>query len=612
MIVNFSIAQGQTIWVETTQEDFKDGTYERNLYASHRGDGAVEFAPRFDLNNDGYIDIITSEGNGPFVSLYWGGSSGYSPSNRTTFPTIGSAGCDIADLNVDGHADFVVSYTLGFKRIAIYWGSPTGPNSSNFTDLPLLSSVHFTDGLSIADFDKDGYLDIVCDQYQSGSACIFWGSPAGYDTANRTDLPTISEGFHNIEVADFDRNGWLDAAFVDLVEVDIFWGSPSGFSATNKTELPNPATPHGLSVADLNDDGFLDLVSTGYGTAQQFIYWGSASGYSTGNRQILNPGYSYGGNGVADINQDGFLDIIFYLGGGSTAQEIYWGSSTGYSDGNRTTVGHSLQTSGGFVADLNYDGHFDIFAHRWHFNSNSHIYWGPNYQTSTATALPIDIDHHGMVREIGNVYTREYEESYISSVFDAGEVADWGNISWVDSLPEGTAIMVQVRSGNTTIPDPSWSAWVTLSNGEAIPEFLNARYLQYQAIFTYTNPARLPLLYKVSITLTTGIAEGEKSRNLSKSFHLAQNYPNPFHSTTHIRYVLPTISSQEEIPVRLEIYDITGKLVETLVDERQVPGVYQVQWEGRDQASGIYFYRLQTRFGQAGDFIATRKMVLLR
>ena len=70
------ISFAQNTWTETTQEDFKDGNYERNIYASHLDGGTIEFAPRFDLNNDGYIDIVTCDGGGPYVTIYWGSSSG--------------------------------------------------------------------------------------------------------------------------------------------------------------------------------------------------------------------------------------------------------------------------------------------------------------------------------------------------------------------------------------------------------------------------------------------------------------------------------------------------------------------------------------------------------
>ena len=86
--------------------------------------------------------------------------------------------------------------------------------------------------------------------------------------------------------------------------------------------------------------------------------------------------------------------------------------------------------------------------------------------------------------------------------------------------------------------------------------------------------------------------------------------PNPFHETTAIRYQLS--DARKAIPVRLDIYDLTGRVIRTLVDEHQEAGEYAVQWNGSDDnrrkvAGGVYFYRLT-----AGDLVCTKKMVLLR
>ena len=90
-------------------------------------------------------------------------------------------------------------------------------------------------------------------------------------------------------------------------------------------------------------------------------------------------------------------------------------------------------------------------------------------------------------------------------------------------------------------------------------------------------------------------------------FALKSNHPNPFNAETRLHYALP-----EAQRVRLTIYDMLGRKVRTLVDEDQPPGLYQITWDGRDEsgrevASGIYFYRLQTP-----QFTHTRKMILLR
>ena len=103
--------------------------------------------------------------------------------------------------------------------------------------------------------------------------------------------------------------------------------------------------------------------------------------------------------------------------------------------------------------------------------------------------------------------------------------------------------------------------------------------------------------------------EDSRVRIPSSRVMLYHNEPNPFHHITMIHYQIPDTNHESRITkhVTLAVYDITGKQVETLVDEFQEPGVYEVEWEGKNVSSGIYFYRLQT-----GDFIATRKMILLK
>ncbi|GEM_PF-2749823 len=104
------------------------------------------------------------------------------------------------------------------------------------------------------------------------------------------------------------------------------------------------------------------------------------------------------------------------------------------------------------------------------------------------------------------------------------------------------------------------------------------------------------------------------------AFQLEQNYPNPFNPSTAISYQLPAVSR-----VRLEIYNLLGQKVRTLVDQQQPGGRYTVEWNGRDEngsevSSGVYFYRLSVSppggnispGSQSREDVLTRKMVLLR
>ena len=98
----------------------------------------------------------------------------------------------------------------------------------------------------------------------------------------------------------------------------------------------------------------------------------------------------------------------------------------------------------------------------------------------------------------------------------------------------------------------------------------------------------------------TGIQEENRKSKIENRRSLL-NEPNPFRGSTAISYSLPAATY-----VTLQVFDITGRLVEVLVDEVQGPGVHQVQWERKDRASGIYFCRLR-----AGGSTHTKKMVLL-
>ncbi len=85
-------------------------------------------------------------------------------------------------------------------------------------------------------------------------------------------------------------------------------------------------------------------------------------------------------------------------------------------------------------------------------------------------------------------------------------------------------------------------------------------------------------------------------------FSLSQNYPNPFNPATTIKFGIP-----KEVKVTLKVYDILGKEVSTIVNEKLEPGYYQYEWNGVPFASGVYFYRLD-----AGSFVKIKKMVLIK
>ena len=87
---------------------------------------------------------------------------------------------------------------------------------------------------------------------------------------------------------------------------------------------------------------------------------------------------------------------------------------------------------------------------------------------------------------------------------------------------------------------------------------------------------------------------------------LFQNFPNPFNPITTIKYTIP-VGTGRDLSVQLKVYDMDGKEIASLVNEKQSAGYYSVEFDGSKFASGIYFYRLSV-----GEFTETRKMLLIK
>jgi len=94
----------------------------------------------------------------------------------------------------------------------------------------------------------------------------------------------------------------------------------------------------------------------------------------------------------------------------------------------------------------------------------------------------------------------------------------------------------------------------------------------------------------------------DKGDNLPSTFALEQNYPNPFNPSTTIQYQIEKAGE-----VKLQVYNILGKLVETLVDERRAAGSHTISWDASRYASGVYFYRLNV-----GNKATVKKMMFLK
>ena len=196
-------------------------------------------------------------------------------------------------------------------------------------------------------------------------------------------------------------------------------------------------------------------------------------------------------------------------------------------------------------------------------------------------------DHADWNPILGNKYNADIQNPLVS-----GE-----SRTWVITLDGNTnnSFLFQWSDFSETFPE-NYSAYLTI---ESTGELIN---MQESSSITFSG--NFP--QNVSITAVAEILSIEDEL-LPEVFALHQNYPNPFNPTTQIKYDLP-----EDALVAINIYDLMGRSIKSLVNSNQSAGYRSIQWNatnnlGEPVSAGMYIYMIQ-----AGEFRQTKKMVLLK
>ncbi len=164
-----------------------------------------------------------------------------------------------------------------------------------------------------------------------------------------------------------------------------------------------------------------------------------------------------------------------------------------------------------------------------------------------------------------------------------------------DSI-NGHGILLKTTNGGITWAKQSDNSTPSL-NGICMVGAKNAFAIGYNGKILHTSTGGEPIGIKPI------------SNEVPDIYNLSQNYPNPFNPVTKIKFEIPKNNY-----VTLKIYDALGQEAATLVNEKLAPGTYEIDWNGSNYPSGVYFYRLIVRQAGSttGDFTETRKMILIK
>jgi hypothetical protein len=461
------------------------------------------------------------------LHLYWGSPDGFSTERLKKIPFRSGYEATCADFNADSYVDLMVldamhgGQTLEEDSIAganIFWGTPEGIDFE--AERTILTEARCWSS-STADLNKDGYLDMVLGQYvyqdRVTKAIIYYGSKEGFKRKNRVAFDCVGRS-NSGTIADYNKDGWLDMAFASYWThlLQIFYGSPEGFSEDSMMVL-DLSRAIDLETADLNGDGWLDIIGCSYADAitrnQDMgitIFWGNPNGFRHWDAQWL-PGSTVLGPTVADFDSDGFLDLFNPSYHGELTREslpcyLYWGGPEGFHPRRRTIL-YNNSASEGLAADFDHDGLLDLTVSNHTVDGDhraySKVYYndGNRFSNPRIRELPTHGPHWGWAVDMGHIYNRSYQQFYKSSVFHWEKNFEHGIVSFSAEIPEGTKLKMVVRSAETKekLNDKDWK---TVSN-KTFSLKKEDRCLQYKAIFISDNGDRFPVLDSVKIELGT-------------------------------------------------------------------------------------------------------------
>lgn len=580
-----------------------------------------------DLDGDGDIDLATS--NGGYYSNYI-----YVLMNMPR-PLVMSVTPDLNDIDVDpstnitatfnmdmdgatiNTSSFVVSTrTGGFRPGVVSYDNPsrtaTFNPTANFNDGELVTVVLTPDIESTSGVPIESFVWSFTVTVDGGTG--EFAADVEYGTGT---LPRM------VSAADFNRDGDIDLVVSNrnTHNLSILPGNGDGTFASHVT-YPAGNYPYGVFAADLNGDGYFDLAVPNSNDAEVSVMINDGDGTFASPVGYAVYGSTYCIDG-GDLDGDGDIDLVV----GSLSQ-----ISVLLNDGDGTFAPYAGYASLGAVGDVrvfdyNDDGDLDVATARVNDNyitllANSGagaFTLGQSCQTGEDPnhVFAADLDGDGdidmvvtnrdddnisVIKNIGNgTYTAQ-----VTYAVGDGPVQVWA----VDLDADGD---MDLATSNYNSDDVT----VLINDGSGVfshgGDYAagNGPYGIFSADFDENSNMDLAVVNlagnTVSVLLNQIQTVDDELDELPLATALQQNYPNPFNPATQIRYAL-----NQDSDVKLAVYDVLGRQIAVLVDGKQTAGNRSVTWngvdgEGTQVSSGVYFYRLV-----AGEFVQTRKMVLLR
>ncbi|HCA42053.1 MAG TPA: hypothetical protein DEP28_02230 [Bacteroidetes bacterium] len=457
--------------------------------------------------------------------------------------------------------------------------------------------------IETADIDNDGDLDVLLAREFTPNKLLLNNGAGVFTDGTIGRLPQYNFDSEDIGVADFDNDGDIDVIFgsEDNAVHEFYLNNGQGVFTMQAGVIPNGIS-NALLVIDLNNDGFKDIIMglmapgnpSPPSLPRVLINNGNATFRDETSARMPLTEMTPQDIKAGDLDNDGDLDLVW---GNETGNKIFMNNGSGvFTDQSdmRLTVSGVEETRKVTLGDVDNDGDLDIFfsnvAFRPGFNRTDRLLINNGqgfFADESSTRLPFEFEH----TTDAVFYDFDFDgdlDMFVSISFSNMVVRAYRNNGqgiFEDATSEIMPAETLVESLALKLAD---------LNGDLLPDL----YMAHRRRVANDGYDRLLLR---NDTATVGIFTlGNETAN---GFLLNQNYPNPFNPETKIKF---SVMNNQDI-TNLSVYDLSGKLIETLVNQKLTQGVYEFNFNGKNLPSGIYFYVLKN-----GSQSETKKMTLIK
>jgi len=448
-----------------------------------------------------------------------------------------------------------------------------------FTAHTLSTSLTKAATTDVADINNDGLNDIITGTSDQSGEISCWIND-GEQSFTKTVIESGYPGARHLITVDLDKDSNIDIVSVSYYSNQIVWLKNDGIGNFQKIIIvDNFSSPHTVDVKDINADGFLDIMCCGAGTdgSAKEVAWWKNDGKQTFEKHLLTGQYTKSCfiEG-ADINSDGNLDVLV---SDEDSGQIVWFMNNGNANFTEQVIDlNYTRAHTVFARDVDLDGDIDILGTA---TSVSNLSWWENDGAQNFT-------RHNIGRLLGAIWV------------DMIDIDNDGDMDLYCAAMGDQSISIWENNGTQRFTKHLLSGSCQGGFGVIAGDIDSDGDNDFAAVGYTSN--RLVWLEN---NLVTDISN---NNNILKDFVLHQNYPNPFNPTTTIKFDIPNLgTTYKSLKTKLIIYNSLGQKLSILINEIKSPGTYEVQFDGSNFSSGIYFYKLT-----AGNFSQTNKMILMK